>query len=250
MEIYADLFILTNCLCDGILLHLTALFLNRRVKAHRLILSCILGGIYSLLYLLLFPSPIILSLLSVCFSLLMVFLTFGFHSLLSFLKPVFFFYLLGFLAGGMISSLQNTLLTYWALDPSFALFILLILFSLLFACLIIIKALFTQKSRSATLSFTVNHQSYKVLGLLDSGNLLFDPRSCFPVVLLDPDFLKEHPPCDRSITLQTVAGARELPAFLPQNAAINGIPRKICIALCPPPKGGFGKHPALLPYLQ
>ena len=251
MEIYADLFVLINCLCDGTVTALTALLLKRRVKKRRILAASLLGGLYALVYLLLYPSPLLLALLSVLTTLFMVLAAFGFHGPAAFCRALFVFYLMSLAAGGMVGILNN-LFTYLLPSRGLSLLLLLLLLFALFIFGLFAGKIFLleQKRRVATLCFSLEGKDYRLKGLLDSGNLLTDPFSGSPAVLVDPTVFERPPFCDRVLHIHTPAGKRELPAFLPEKAEINGIPRKICIALCPPPKGGFGGTPALLPRLQ
>ena len=72
MEVYADLFVAINCLCDGTIVAITALLLKRRVNKRRILLSSLLGGVYAFLYPLFYPAPVLLAILSIGTSLLMV----------------------------------------------------------------------------------------------------------------------------------------------------------------------------------
>jgi stage II sporulation protein GA (sporulation sigma-E factor processing peptidase) len=248
MEIYADLFVLINCLCDGLLLLSCALLLKKRVKLFRLALSSLLGGGYAFVYLLLYRSPVSTGILSLCTSLAMVLCFFGYHGFSIFLKRVLLFYLLSFLLGGAVGAVHSLLLTYVTPSQKGALLILLLLLAALLGCCLLARAILFKRQQTALLSFTLGGESYRVKGLLDSGNLVKDPLSCRPVVLLDPKILKYAPLCDRTVFINTVTGQKALPAVLPDKAAINGTSRDLCIALCPPPKQGYGNTSALLPF--
>ena len=247
MEIYADLFVLINCICDGLILSCTALLLKRRLPLLRLLIASLAGGCYALGYLLLYPAPWALFPLSLLTSLAMVLIAFGYHGHGVFLKSCFCFYLLSLVLGGAVGAIQSILLTYLISSQMGSLFILLALLLSLFLLCLWARSYLLKRKKTALLSLAVSGCRYQTKGLLDSGNLLKDPKSGRPVVLLDPLFLKERPFCDREIHVITVAGTKILPAFLPEKALIDGLPQKICIALCPPPENGYGNTPALLP---
>lgn len=247
MELYADLFLLVNFFCDLTVLWLCARLLCRRVKRRRLLLGAGIGALYALLWMLLYPAPLPLFLLSVLFSLLMVLAAFGFHGKKSLLKALCFFYLTCLLQGGVVSAISNAIGRM--LPPLYALLTLTLCLGMgsLF-CLTVGRGFEKAgKKKSGELTFVTEGTAYRVKGLVDSGNLLLDPFSLFPVILLDPTLFDRPPPCDRTIPIKTAAGQRCLDAFLPEEARVDGIPRQVCIALCPPPDGSFGGFPALLP---
>lgn len=247
MELYADLFLLVNFFCDLLVLWVCARLLYRRVKKRRLFFSAAIGALYALTWMLLYPAPLLLFFLSFLCSLLMVLAAFGFHGWSVFFKALGSFYLtcllLGGAAGGVHAAIGRVL------PPLYALLTLTLclgsgtLFCLFFGRLLIKE----RRKESAMLTFVADGKCYRVKGLVDSGNLLLDPLSLFPAVLLDPSLFDLPPPCDRTLLIKTAAGEELFPSFLPEKATVDGIERCICIVLCPPPHGSFGGFPALLP---
>ncbi|MBQ8236114.1 MAG: sigma-E processing peptidase SpoIIGA, partial [Clostridia bacterium] len=92
MELYADLFVVINMLCDLAVLLLCGRLIGKKIKKRRLFLSCLLGGGYAFLWLLLYPMNLLLFMLSVLCSLFMVLIAFGRQRLTSFLRTLLYFY--------------------------------------------------------------------------------------------------------------------------------------------------------------
>lgn len=248
MELYADLFVVINMLCDLAILLLCGRLMGRKIKKRRLFLSCLLGGGYAMLWLLLYPMNLLLFFLSVLCSLFMVLTAFGIQKLSSFLRTLFYFYLVSLLMGGVVSS-AYALLSATSLPAFGALGILLvlILFGGLF-CLTGGRLYKTQNQRqNLRLTFHTGEEIFTLPGLYDSGNLMIDPATLYPVALIDPAFFDIPPPCDRTLLMKTPTGELPLPAFLPKEAFINGKECQICIGLCAPPDGSFGGFSLLLP---
>src|SRR5690554_964510 len=96
VSVYLDLIFLTNVLFDAAMLMLTAGIRRTTVRYWRIIVASIIGATYSIL--MFFPELSILftALSKIVFSLILVYMAFGFRSLQHYLRNVGIFYLIHF----------------------------------------------------------------------------------------------------------------------------------------------------------
>lgn len=249
MEIYGDIYMLINVLCDFSVLFLTSLLLRRKVKIRRIFLGAFLGGGFSLLYLYIAEKFFLSAFLAILFSLAMVLSTFSFHGFGSFVRALTYFYVISFLMGGIVTALHRFLLktspSPLAAQGILLLFLLIAALGALFGSKILDKR---RRIRDAELIFTVGKDLHRVSGLIDSGNLLTDRETGLCVIILSPTvFKKDSPPqCDRLLPLRTVSSTASFPCFLPDKLSVNG---KECQALLAISANcaSFGGAQALIP---
>lgn len=211
MIVYADIVCLLNGLIDYLLLWLTAGIRRQRISVWRLVMAAVVGGVYSILYL--WPQfSIGFTFLSKIFvSLVMVWIAFGFHHPLTYLRNLSVFYLTCFLAGGGVIALHyflmgdhqvagGILLTEsnngWGSPVSWMLII--IGFPLVW--------LYTKWSFQsleerrgvgqflAPVRIQISDQFMECVGLIDTGNQLRDPMTRTPVMLVELSELKGNLP--------------------------------------------------------
>lgn len=211
-------------------------------KKIRIFLSACIGGLYSVADIFIkFPEPAV----AICISLIMCVTAFGFLSKFALIKCLIMFYCAGFLAGGVITFLFNSFYTYrdtflFSGGLSIKTFIL---FALLAYVIISVSVKFLsgirnqQKKINAEISVMGKSKKYSLL--CDTGNLLCDPYTGLPVIVISEKSISEmfdigeyikcfsHSKSDtavklkiRYIPVKTVAEKTVLPAFIPDKIVI------------------------------
>ena len=241
VEVYGDLYMLLNALCDALALTLTAAVLKIRVRKRRIAAGALFGGGFALLTLYL-PRALALG-LSVPAAAFMVLIAFSFGGLRRYLLRLFVFFCGCFLLGGMAQFLGE--LVGRVLPPPFpSLFLLLVLFLAVFTAMLFAEILKRKAAIcKATLRFTYNAQTYETEGLCDSGNLLRDEEGR-AVILVCRDLLRDYR-TERHICVRTALTSGELPLIEPSELFINGKKADALLAISHQP--GFGGCAALLP---
>ncbi|RSK26948.1 sigma-E processing peptidase SpoIIGA [Bacillus sp. HMF5848] len=213
MTIYLDAIWLLNFLFDALILSLTSYILKRKVKKIRLILGSLLGS--SIVIFMLIPHTSMLvsnPIVKLFFSMLIIFVTFGFGQLRIFIENLLTFYFATFAIGGALVGVHYFLQVQFVTengviitnltglgDPIAWLFVV-ICFPLLWY--------FTKKRISNVKYQTYKHDqlvdviieisdiSLNVCGLIDSGNSLHDPISKAPVMIVDATAVSDTLPKD------------------------------------------------------
>lgn len=265
--IYVDILIAVNLFINYILLLLTAKFLSLKWKSIRLVFGEILSGIYSL-YILFPETNLFLSILvKLIMSITIVWCVFGFKSLKSFIKITLCFYAINFLFSGMMLGLwilfrpssmeMNNGVVYFNISP-------LVLIASTIVSYFIIEIFYRIigknhiKNSFYEIKINIEDSPVKLRAKVDTGNILREPFSNLPVIIVRKSTAEKIIPPKllglldnyyqntnnissyevkypiRMVPFKTVAGSGVLPAFKPKNI-INpeGILKKAYIAICP-----------------
>lgn len=265
--IYIDILIAVNFFINYILLLLTAKFLSLKWKSIRLVFGEILSGIYSL-YILFPETNLFLSILvKLIMSITIVWCVFGFKSLKSFIKITLCFYAINFLFSGMMLGLwilfrpssmeMNNGVVYFNISP-------LVLIASTIVSYFIIEIFYRIigknhiKNSFYEIKINIEDSPVKLRAKVDTGNILREPFSNLPVIIVRKSTAEKIIPPKllglldnyyqntnnissyevkypiRMVPFKTVAGSGVFPAFKPKNI-INpeGILKKAYIAICP-----------------
>lgn len=265
--IYIDILIAVNLFINYILLLLTAKFLSLKWKSIRLVFGEILSGIYSL-YILFPETNLFLSILvKLIMSITIVWCVFGFKSLKSFIKITLCFYAINFLFSGMMLGLwilfrpssmeMNNGVVYFNISP-------LVLIGSTIVSYFIIEIFYRIigknhiKNSFYEIKINIEDSPVKLKAKVDTGNILREPFSNLPVIIVRKSTAEKIIPPKllglldnyyqntnnissyevkypiRMVPFKTVAGSGVFPAFKPKNI-INpeGILKKAYIAICP-----------------
>ena len=265
--IYIDILIAVNLFINYILLLLTAKFLSLKWKSIRLVFGEILSGIYSL-YILFPETNLFLSILvKLIMSIPIVWCVFGFKSLKSFIKITLCFYAINFLFSGMMLGLwilfrpssmeMNNGVVYFNISP-------LVLIASTIVSYFIIEIFYRIigknhiKNSFYEIKINIEDSPVKLRAKVDTGNILREPFSNLPVIIVRKSTAEKIIPPKllglldnyyqntnnissyevkypiRMVPFKTVAGSGVFPAFKPKNI-INpeGILKKAYIAICP-----------------
>ena len=265
--IYVDILIAVNLFINYILLLLTAKFLSLKWKSIRLVFGEILSGIYSL-YILFPETNLFLSILvKLIMSITIVWCVFGFKSLKSFIKITLCFYAINFLFSGMMLGLwilfrpssmeMNNGVVYFNISP-------LVLIASTIVSYFIIEIFYRIigknhiKNSFYEIKINIEDSPVKLRAKVDTGNILREPFSNLPVIIVRKSTAEKIIPPKllglldnyyqntnnissyevkypiRMVPFKTVAGSGVFPAFKPKNI-INpeGILKKAYIAICP-----------------
>lgn len=212
MVVYIDLIFLTNLLIDGTVLLATAWMRKLKVKLWRIIVAACIGASYVIVMFV--PELTFLSTFAVklIFSLFMVWCAFGFSSLQHFLRNIGMFYVANFAAAGGIIGLHYFMQSsgevmngIWFTHSgglSFQMkigstFVLIVFFLMMMLYQVVFKS---AKRREAMTQFmaqvrvVIEDVESTCIGLIDTGNHLYDPLTRTPVMIMEASQWKEQLP--------------------------------------------------------
>ncbi|MCL2096624.1 MAG: sigma-E processing peptidase SpoIIGA [Oscillospiraceae bacterium] len=199
--IYADIVFLMNFCMDFLALFAAGKILGLKLGAGRLSLSSALGALYCVLTFLYAGNKIIIPeiIINIAVSVIMCFIAFNIDSLIKFTKIFLIFYSACFMLGGGIEALSylsgmmgtgdnNIPSVESGHSPGVFPLQAVIIFAGICAFIIIFAGiLFKRRSEIKETKITVGFMGREITldAIVDSGNLLYDPISSLPVIVVN-----------------------------------------------------------------
>ena len=204
MTIYLDVIFLENIVINYIILYVTGIISKVQIKQNRLFLGALIGAIYSVIYYL-FKLKIYSSfIVKIILSIVIIYVAFNSNNFKDLLKKVLLFYLTSFVFGGaaiaiiyMVNS-QNITIQNGVLVGSYTLKTVLIgivvaYFTIIFAFKII-KTKISKKDLICEIEVTLNNKKIRTIALIDTGNMLKEPITNLPVIVMEHTLLYDFFP--------------------------------------------------------
>lgn len=238
---YVDIMFLRELLVDGAILLTTAWVRHMKPRPWRILLAASFGGCYVLL--MFYPQLSFMFTLGVkvAMSLLMVWIAFGFKSMQHYIRTVAAFYAVNFVAAGAVLGIYYLLMqgsgevwrTIAVVNGSLRFELKMGLFYFIAAFCIglyIYRTVLTQKrerelvhTHLAAVTITIGERTETCVGLIDTGNQLYDPLTRTPVMVMEASVWEtDLPPAwlsgIRSAQVdRLVAGMDDQPPFIWQD---------------------------------
>lgn len=261
--IYGDVLFLTELFCDLVSVISAGLICHGRIKPLRMFSGAAAGSLLSILAEIFIPVRWLTFALGFPISLIMALLSFGKAKPSSLLRRAALIWTSGCLFGGTVSAVYSSDLFSESKRGAFL------------ACALAVPALYlairliraNKAKRSSCLNVDINGKSISAFCLVDSGNMLSDPFSGRPVVVLSPQiagkcFSPEEmkffssvcdiPPDSLGmrfsvIPTKTVNGSGILRAVRPDRVTVDGTEKDALIAVTDRTPGGFGSYDGIVP---
>ena len=196
MTIYIDIILIENIVMNFIILLSTSIISKTKINTIRIFLSSLLGSIYSILEYA-FPFDIYSNqLIKIILSIVMVYIAFNPNNLKKFLKQFILFYLTSFTFGGcaffllyyirpeqILTESGKYILKIAVLGAMLGFFILYIAFK-------IVKIRIDKNAIINDIKIHYEEKEKTINAMLDTGNLLLEPITKTPVVIVQKDELK------------------------------------------------------------
>ncbi|WP_042159825.1 sigma-E processing peptidase SpoIIGA [Paenibacillus gorillae] len=212
MAVYVDVMFLRELLVDGSLLLTTAWVRHMRASSWRVLSASAIGACYVVMMLYPQLSVLFTLLVKVSVSLLMVWVAFGFVSLQHFLRNIAAFYTVNFVAAGAIIGIHYLLMQgsgeVWRtvnfikggmqVELKMGFIYLLAAFCI---GLYIYRTVLTQRrerelvqTHLAEVTICIDELEQRCIGLVDTGNQLYDPLTRTPVMVVEASLWSEQLP--------------------------------------------------------
>lgn len=195
MTIYLDIVIIENIIMNYIILYATGIINKNEISIKMLLLASILGSAYSVITYLSIIDGFINTILKILLSIAMVYIAFRPKNYKLLFKNLLLFYLTSFTLGGCAFFLlyyirpQDILIRKGVLVGTYPIKIA-ILGGIIGAIIITIafkikKGKITKKDMFYDLEIFFKEKCIKVRAMLDTGNLLKDPITGIPVIIVE-----------------------------------------------------------------
>ncbi len=232
MTIYLDVVLVENLCMNYIIFFASAYVLKKKVKHIRLIISALIGGIYSILayvQILQIYSNIICKFI---LSIVMVYIAYKPKNIKELTKDIIFFYLVSFVFGGTAFALlyfikpQEILMKNGVYVGTYPLKIAvlggIVGFTILVVALKFIKIKLTKKDIFCNICIYIEDKCLEMIAILDTGNMLKDPITNSPVIIVEKDKLKDIFPNIILDNLSNIVGG-DMPKELYENESMKYI---------------------------
>lgn len=216
MTIYIDVLFLENLILNSIILYATAIISKIKIKHWKIIISSIMGSVYVVIYYI-FRIDLYINIISKVFiSILMNYIAFSPKSFKLLMKDVLLFYLVSFVFGGAalgmiyivnsnnINIKDGVILENYTLKTIFIGVVLAFLISIL--SFKMVKHKIGKKDMFCSIIIKLNKKKVKIRAMIDTGNLLKEPISNVPVIVVEKSVLFDIIPKEILENIDNVLG--------------------------------------------
>ena len=200
MTIYLDVVLIENLCMNYIILFATGYILKIEIKHIILIISALLGGIYSVAAYLQILEIYSNILLKIILSIVMVYIAYNSKNIKQIIKQLLFFYLITFVFGGCAFALlyfikpEQILMRNGVYIGTYPLKIVIlggiVGFTLTVIAFKYAKMKINKKNMFCELEIYFENKKINTIALIDTGNMLKDPITSMPVIVVEKSILK------------------------------------------------------------
>lgn len=216
MTIYLDVVLIENLSMNYIILFATGYILKIKLKHIRLIISALLGGIYSILAYTEILHTYSNVFMKFILSVVMVYIAYNPKNIKLLAKQITIFYLTSFVFGGTAFALlyfikpQDILMKDGVFIGTYPLKIALlggiVGFTITVIAFKIVKYRISKKDMFCEIVIFFGDKSVKAKAMIDTGNMLKDPITRMPVIVVEKDILYEIIPYKILDNLEKIIG--------------------------------------------
>lgn len=216
MTIYIDVVLIENLIMNYIILFTTGLILKLKIQSIRILIASLLGAIYSIIaytgVLKIYSS----FLLKIVLSVLIVYITFNPQNVRKMWKDLLIFYLTSFVFGGAAFALiyivkpQDIIMKNGLFLGTYPLKTVIlgavIAFAVIIAAFSIVKSRISKKDMFCEIETKINNKIVRTRAMIDTGNMLKEPITNTPVVVVEHTLLYECIPKEILNNLENIIG--------------------------------------------
>lgn len=216
MTIYIDVVLIENLCMNYIILFATSYILKIKVNHIRLIISALLGGIYAILAYMQILEIYSNIFMKIILSIVMIYIAYNPKNIKKLVKQIVIFYLTSFVFGGCAFALlyfvkpEEILMINGSYIGTYPIKIAIlggiVGFTTTVIAFKIVKAKLNRKDMFCQIEIYFNEQSVKTKAIIDTGNMLKDPITRLPVIVVEKDILSRILPYKILNNLERIIG--------------------------------------------
>jgi len=201
MTIYIDVVLIENLIMNSIILIATGLIFKEKIKTGRILCASLVGAIYSVISYMSVLEIYSSILLKIILSVVIVYIAFNPQNMKKMWKHLLLFYLTSFVFGGVAFALiyvvkpQNILMRNGLFLGTYPLKTItlgaIIAFIVIMTAFTVVKSKITKKDMYCEIEIQINGKKIETIAMLDTGNLLKEPITNTPVVVVEHTLLYE-----------------------------------------------------------
>ena len=195
MTIYIDVIFIENLIINYIIIYLTGIISRVKIKQYRIIMGSIIGAIYSIIYYIVNLKIYSTAIIKIILSIIIVYISFNSKSFKTLSKQILLFYLVSFVFGGAAISIiymvnsSGITIENGVIIGNYTLKTILIGVIVAYITLMIgfkiIKTRISNKDLICDVVVKINNQKVTTKAMLDTGNLLKEPITNIPVIVME-----------------------------------------------------------------
>ena len=216
MTIYIDIVLIENLIINYIILFTTAVGLKIKVNHIRLILASLLGAGYSIIAYMGIIKVYSSIILKIILSVLIIYIAFNPQNIKKMCKDLLLFYLVSFVFGGAAFALiyiikpHNFLLKNGLFLGTYTLKTVMlgavVAFCIIIGAFAIIKNKISKKDMFCEIEILINQKKIKTKAMIDTGNMLKEPITNVPVIVVEHILLYSCMPKEILNNLKEIMG--------------------------------------------
>lgn len=216
MTIYIDIVLIENLIMNYIILFTTAVVLKIKVNHIRLILASLLGAGYSIIAYMGIIKVYSSIILKIILSVLIIYIAFNPQNIKKMCKDLLLFYLVSFVFGGAAFALiyiikpQNILMKNELFLGTYTLKTVMlgavVAFCIIIGAFAIIKNKISKKDMFCEIEILINQKKIKTKAMIDTGNMLKEPITNVPVIVVEHILLYSCMPKEILNNLKEIMG--------------------------------------------
>lgn len=216
MTIYIDIVLLENIIMNYIIIYATAIILKKNKRHIRFFIASFIGAIYSILAYISILKIYSNIFLKIILSIIIVYIAFNPQNIKKMWKALAIFYLVSFVFGGVAFAMiymvkpQDVLMRNGLFLGTYPLKTIIlgaiISFVLIVVVFKIIKTQILKKSMYCDIEIKLNEKIINTKAMIDTGNLLKDPITNTPVIVVERSLLYECLPKEILNNIEKILG--------------------------------------------
>ena len=216
MTIYIDVVFIENLIMNYIILFATSIIIKVKVKHIRLILASGLGAIYSIIAYMSILEMYSSVILKIILSVIIVYIAYNPQTVKNMWKYLVIFYMTSFVFGGAAFALiyivkpQDILMKNGLFLGTYPLKTIILGTIVAFVVIVtsfkLVKSKISKKDMFCTIKININKVEIETKAMIDTGNLLKEPISNTPVIVVEHTLLYDCMPKEILNNLENILG--------------------------------------------
>lgn len=216
MTIYIDVVFIENLIMNYIILFATSIIIKIKVKHIRLILASGLGAIYSIIAYMSILEMYSSVILKIILSVIIVYIAYNPQNVKNMWKYLVIFYMTSFVFGGAAFALiyivkpQDILMKNGLFLGTYPLKTIILGTIVAFVVIVtsfkLVKSKISKKDMFCTIKININKVEIETKAMIDTGNLLKEPISNTPVIVVEHTLLYDCMPKEILNNLENILG--------------------------------------------
>ena len=216
MTVYIDIIFIENIVINYIILYATGIVSKSKINQKRMIISSLIGAVYSVIYYLLKINIYSNMIVKLMLSIAMVYIALETKNFKILIKKLVLFYLVSFVFAGAalgiiyMANTQNITIQNGMIVGSYTLKTILIGIVVAFIVIIIgfnfAKGKLSKKDLIYNIKIYINGKNVKTKAMMDTGNFLKEPITNIPVAVVEHTLLYEIIPKEILNNIEKVLG--------------------------------------------